>query len=485
MPHSCPNSRPRPALLIGTLCLCGTVTSLQQTLVVPLLADLPHLLDTTPDNASWLVTATLLAGAVATPVTSRLADMFGKRLVMAGCLVVMVCGSLLGALTQDLAGAITARTLQGVGVALIPIGIAIMRDELPERRVPLGVALMSATLAIGAGAGLPLAGWVAQYDWHLLFWITGGAGAVMLVAVLLAVPESPIRTRGAFDYRGAMLLSAALTALLLALSKGGQWGWGSRLTLGCAIGGALVLALWIPLELRVRRPLVDLRIATRPAVLLVNIASVLTGFGMFANMLVTTQLFQLPTSTGVGLGLDTVTAGLLMAPTALVFGAVAPLSALMTRLVGAHVTLAVGALAMGAAYVGRVFLSHDLWQIIVGSLLVSVGTSLAFGAMPALVMRLVPVTETASANGLNTLLRSVGTSTSSAVIAAATVIGAQQIAGVTYPTFAALAAVFWAAGAASVAHSSSSPSCSAVTCSSSPTSNPTTASARTRRWPRR
>ncbi|MEV4105946.1 MFS transporter [Nonomuraea sp. NPDC049649] len=445
------SQRPRPALLITILCLCGTVTSLQQTLVVPLLPEFPRLLDTTVDNASWLVTATLLSGAVATPVASRLADMFGKRRMMVTCLILMIGGSVLGALGSGLPYTIAARVLQGVGMALIPIATAVMRDTLPASRLPVGVALMSATLAIGAGGGLPLAGYVAEHlPWRTLFWITAGAGTVMLAAVLLIVPESRVRTLGSFDYLGALLLSTALTALLLALSKGGEWGWGSAATVLSAIGGMVTLLLWLPLALRVRNPLIDVRVATRPAVLAVNIAAVLTGFGMFANMLVTTQLLQLPTITGFGLGLDMVTTGVLLAPTALVFGAFAPISAVMTRRFGAHITLLIGTLSMGVAYVARVFLNHDVWQIMAGALLVSVGTSLAFGAMPALLMRVVPVTETASANGLNTLLRSVGTSTSSAVIAATTTIAVHQVGGRTYPTLTAFTSVLWVAGAACV-----------------------------------
>jgi MFS family permease len=443
--------RARIALVLGTLALTGTVVSLQQTLVLPLLPEFPRLLDTTADDASWLVTATLLAGAVATPTISRLADMFGKKRMMILALGVMVVGSVLGALSQALPMIITARALQGVGMALVPVGIAIMRDELPREKVPLGVALMSATLAIGAGAGLPLSGLISEHmDWHWIFWVTAVAGSVMLGAVALVLTESSVRTRGAFDYGGALLLSAALTAGLLSLSKGGQWGWASMTTLSLAAVGVVLLVVWVPFELRVRNPLVDVRVAARPAVLLVNIASVLTGFAMFANMLVTTQLLQLPTSSGYGLGLDVQETGLWMAPSALVFGVMAPVSSWVTGRFGPLTTLLGGSLLMSVCYVGRVFFSQDLWQIVTGSMLVGVGTSMTYAAMPTLIMRAVPVTESASANGLNTLLRSIGTSASSATMAAVTTIGLVRVGGDVFPSFEALTAVFWLAGGLSL-----------------------------------
>src|SRR4051812_45106346 len=94
--------RARTTLVVATLALCGTVVSLQQTVVLPLLPDFPRLLSTSADSASWLVTATLLAGAVATPSISRLADMFGKKRLMVITLGAMVLGSLLGALSTAL-----------------------------------------------------------------------------------------------------------------------------------------------------------------------------------------------------------------------------------------------------------------------------------------------------------------------------------------------------------------------------------------------
>ncbi len=442
-----------PTVIMWMLALCGTIVSLQQTMVVPLLPEFPVILGTSVDNSSWLVTATLLTGAVSTPVVSRLADMYGKRRMILVALSVMIAGSLLGAATSLLPVVVIARGMQGVGMALVPVGIAMMRDVLPADRVPLGVSLMSGTLAIGAGAGLPLAGWLAEHlDWHAIFWTTAILGIILLVAAKRVLPESQVRTGGRFDYLGALLATGALTMLLLVISKGGQWGWTSGPTLGALVLGVLLLGLWVPLELRVPNPLIDVRTAMRPAVGLVNICAVLTGFGMFANMLVTTQQLQLPTTTGFGLGLPVLESGLWMAPSALVFGLCAPLSAAMTNRFGARVTLLLGAGAMSVCYVLRAFFTDDLFQVVLGSMLVSVGTSLAFAAMPTLIMAAVPVTETAAANGLNTLLRSIGTSTSSATVAALAAANTVVIAGVPYPSEGALITIFWmAAGACALA----------------------------------
>lgn len=441
-----------PNALVIVLSLCGIVVSLQQTLVLPLLPELPQLLNTSADTASWLVTATLLAGAVATPTVSRLADLYGKRRMMIVSLVSALAGSVLGAVSEEIALLVTARALQGVGLALVPVAIAIMRDELPREKVPLGVAIMSATLAVGAGVGLPLSGLISDHlDWHAIFWLTALVSAILLVAAVTLLPESPVRTGGAFDLRGAVLLSVALTAILLAISKGSQWGWTSNLTLGSAALGFAVLGLWLPLQLRTPSPLVDLRVAARAPVMLVNLVSIFAGFAMFTNMLVTTQYLQMPEGTGYGLGLSVLETGLWMVPNAAAFAIMAPVSAWMTRRWTPQITLLTGTAIMAVTYAGRTVLSDNLFQIVCGSVLVGVGTALAYGALPTLLMRAVPVTETASANGLNVLLRSVGTSTASAATAGITTASAVIIADTVAPTSGALQLILWLSAGASLA----------------------------------
>jgi MFS family permease len=445
-------TKPRPTTaIVAVLALCGTAVALQQTMVVPLLPEFPSILGVSADDASWLVTATLLTSAVATPVMSRLADMFGKRLMMLVCMLAMVTGSVLAALSSAFPLVIAGRAFQGFAAALIPIGISIMRDELPRERVSSAVALMSATLGIGGALGLPLAGIVSEsLGWHANFWLSAIVGVLLLGAILLVIPESLVRTGGSFDYLGAVLLSIALTGLLLVISKGTAWGWRSEQVIVLFLIAVGALAAWVPFELRVGQPLVDLRTSARRPVLLTNIASVMLGFAMFANLLLTTQELQIPEVTGYGFGLSVITAGLLMVPSGLAMVAFAPVSGAMINRFGGRITLITGGLVMAVAYVARVFLSGNLGAVIVGSTLVSIGTAIAYAAMPTLIMASVPITETASANGLNTLLRALGTSTSSATVAAVLGTVTITVGTITAPSSQAFEDVFWMASAAAL-----------------------------------
>ncbi|WP_219924143.1 MFS transporter [Nocardioides campestrisoli] len=443
-----PTRRTGPIILV--LALCGTAVSLMQTLVVPLLPDFPRLLDTSADNASWLVTVTLLTSAVATPILSKLADMYGKRRMIVVSLLALLAGSLLGAASDTLTVLIVARALQGFAPALIPIGISTMRDALPPERIGGAVALMSTTLGIGGAVGLPLSGIIYEaFGWQAVFWGSVAMSLLMIALVLAVVPESTVRAPGAFDWVGAVLMSIALTSLLLAISKGGQWGWTSQWTLLSFVLAVLVFGLWVPWELRTGQPLVDLRTSVRRPVLLTNVASLLAGFAMFANLLVAVQQLQFPEASGVGFGLGVTEAGLAMLPGGLLMIIVSPFSASITRRFGARTTLVAGLSVTGLGYLLRVLLDSNVLELLIGVGVVSVGVAISFAAMPVLIMQSVPITETAAANGLNTVVRALGTSTCSATVAAVLAAGTVTVGGQVFPSEGALHATSWlAAGAA-------------------------------------
>lgn len=407
---------PRSGAFVMVLAFAGIVVSLMQTLVIPLVPELPTLLGASASDTTWAVTATLLASAVATPVVGRLGDMYGKRRMLLVSLLLLVVGSALCGLGDSLTPLIVGRTLQGLAAGVVPLGISIMRDELPAERLGSSMALMSASLGVGGALGLPIAALIAENtDWHVLFWTSAGLGAVAVALVLTLVPESEVRSGGRFDLVGAIGLSAALVCLLLAVSKGADWGWTDALTLGLFAAAVVVLLLWGWWELRTREPMVDLRITARRQVLFTNFASVMFGVSMFAMSLVLPQLLQLPEATGYGLGQSMLAAGLVMAPGGLVMMAMAPLSARLSAARGPKVTLMTGAVIVAAGYGLDIVLMSEIWHLVLASCVISAGIGFAYAAMPALVMGAVPVTETAAANSLNTLMRAVGTSTSSAV----------------------------------------------------------------------
>ncbi|MGV9990158.1 MFS transporter [Streptomyces sp. NPDC003374] len=421
--------------LVPVLAFAGIVVAVMQTLLVPVIKDLPQLLDTSPGNATWVLTSTLLSGAVATPIMGRLGDLYGKRRMLITSLAVMVAGALVSAMTSALLPMIVGRTLQGFAMGAIPLGIGLMRDMLPRERLGSAMALMSSSIGVGGGLALPAAALVAQHtDWHVLFYGAAGLGVLCVALTLLAVPESPMRARGAFDLPGALGLSAGLVLFLLPITKGGDWGWTSAGTLGLFAASAAVLLAWGVLELRVQAPLVDLRTTARPAVLFTNLASIMVGVSFYVVSLVLPQLLQLPTSTGYGLGQSMVSAGLLIAPLGLTMMFTAPVYARLSARYGPKVTLITGLLIIAIGYGAGLGLMSAAWQSLVIAVVLGAGIGLAYSSLPALIVGAVPASETGAANGLNTLMRSIGTSVSSAVVGMVLANTAHTVGGVAVPT---------------------------------------------------
>ncbi|MEU6252662.1 MFS transporter [Streptomyces sp. NPDC047043] len=407
---------PKPNAVVAVLALAGIVVSLMQTLVIPIVPELPTLLHASASNTAWAVTATLLAAAVATPVMGRLGDMIGKRRMLLVSIVLLVSGSVVAALADSLVPMIIGRTLQGLAAAVVPLGISIMRDALPADRLAGSTAVMSASLGVGGALGLPAAAFIAdRWDWHILFWTSAVLGVVAFALVLLIVPESRVRTGGRFDLVGALGLSAGLVSLLLAVSKGGDWGWTSGTTLGLGAAAVLILGAWGWWELKAKQPLVDLRTTARPQVLFTNLASVALGFSMFAMSLVLPQLLQLPTQTGYGLGKSMLTVGLVLAPQGLVMMVMSAASAKVTQAKGPKVTLMIGALIVATGYALNIVLMSEVWHLVLVSCIIGAGVGFTYGALPALIMGAVDPSQTGAANSLNTLMRSLGTSFASAL----------------------------------------------------------------------
>ncbi|MCK0440348.1 MFS transporter [Gordonia alkaliphila] len=450
-----------PSLAVAVLCGAGIVVSLMQTIIVPLIPLLPTLLETSPTNASWALTITLLVGAVVTPIAGRLGDMFGKRRVLAASMAAVALGSAVCAVAPGLLLFLVGRGLQGLGIGAVSVGISLMRDIVPAARLGPAVGAMSASLGVGGALGLPFAAVIAQQlSWQALFWVSGAVALLALVAVLATVPTHGEATGGRFDAVGAVGLTALLTCVLLALSKGAAWGWASPTILG--LFGAFVVfsALWWRWERRHRNPLINLELNIARPVLLTNISSVAVGYAFYAMQMIPIQLLMDPTSAmsagSVGMGLSMVLAALVLMPGGLVMFAFSYVSAEITRQRGPRISLSLGAAVLGVGYGLLLLMLGGPWQgawwwLLCINIVVGAGLGIAFSAMPALIMLWVPVSHTGEANGVNALMRSIGTSAATAVVgmilAASRVVvpGPDDVGPVSVPTSSAY---LWAAGIA-------------------------------------
>jgi MFS family permease len=426
-----------PGILVAVLAAAGIGVSLMQTLIIPLLPELPKLLNASASDASWAITATLLTAAVATPVFGRLGDLYGAKPMLIACALLLICGSVLAASTNTLMPLIVGRGLQGFGFPIIPLGISVLRACVPAEKVGAAMGLMSASLGVGGALGLPLSAVIAQhYDWHMLFWFATGLGVAALPMFLFLVPHVPPRTEGRLDPLGAVLLAGGLVTLLLGISKGQSWGWLSAPTLSSFGSSVLIFLVFGWWELRVASPTVDLRTTVKRPVLATNVASVAVAFGMFGFSLVAPQIMEMPRETGYGLGQSMLATGLWLAPGGLAMMVTSPLAARIAAVRGPRFTFVIGALVIAVSYSAGIAFLAAPWQIMALNVAVAGGVGFAYASMPALINAAVPISETAAANGINALARSLGTSIASAAIGALLAGMTVSFAGATVPSMA-------------------------------------------------
>ena len=401
--------RPHYALTFAVLLLAAGAFSLLQSMVAPALPELQTALDTSPTGVSWILTSYLLTASVATPIAGRLGDMFGKERVLIVVLFLLAAGTVISALATSIGPMLAGRAVQGIGGAVFPLGIGIVRDEFPGARVATGIALISAIFAVGGGIGIVLAGPIVEHlGYHYLFWIPLVAVVLALIATWLFVPESPVRSPGRVDFLGASLLSGWLVSLLVGLSEAPTWGWASFRVLGLFALAFVLLLAWIRAESRSSHPLVDMRMMRLRGVWTVNLTTVLIGFGMYNSFLLIPSFVELPSSTGYGFGASVTQAGLFLLPSTVAMLIVSPIAGRMAGRAGSRMPLILGAVFTALAFALLAVAHSERWHIYAASAILGVGIGLSFASMANLIVEAVPSHQTGIATGMNTIMRTVG-----------------------------------------------------------------------------
>ena len=406
--------------LVATMSVTVLTVAVLQTGVVPILGVMSRQLDVSLADISWTVTANLLAAASTTPLLGRLADLHTKKRILLGVLAVVLAGSLLAAATTSYALLIVARVLQGASFSLYPIGVSILREELPPERLMPALAVLSAVLGFGGAMGLVSVGLLmhGDADYHRAFWFVSAFVAVVTIAVMIVVPKRQRSATGTVDWIGAAGLAVGLSLLLLGITEGSPWGWTSARTIGCAVTAAVVLTVWWWWERRCTQPLVSTTMLMRRPILLTNIATVAVGMGLYFGFLGLTGFVQAPAASGYGFAATVLFASVVfLMPGALAGFLTALVSGRYIDRFGARPVLVVG-IAIGIVGFALLALAHSApWQIIGAGLLINIYISLAYGALPSLVVREVDVGETGVATSMNAIARTVGASMAAAIVA--------------------------------------------------------------------
>ncbi|MEH1168263.1 MFS transporter [Micromonospora sp. CPCC 205539] len=404
-------------LALVMLSVTSASYSLVQSMVNPALATLRQSLHTDQLGVSWVLTSYLLASALLTPILGKLGDRFGKRRLLVFALGLLVVGSVVSALAQDLPVMVLGRVLQGAGGAVLPLAFGVIRDLAPAPRVGSAVGIVAAMSSVGAGLGVLVCGPIVEglgVAW--LFWLPAIANGVIAVLLWLIIADRGARATGAVNWLAAALLSAALVCVLLPLSLGADHGWLAPSMLALFAGAVVFGVLWVLVELRSRTPLIDMAVFRMRPVWTANLASLLFGVGLYSTMGFIPTFFQIPRQAGYGFGASVTASGLLFVPITIAMLATGLLAGPLMRLLRPKTVLVIGAIPPVVGFAWLAF-SHDhLWEVVVATSIGGLGFGVALSALSAVVVHSVPVTQTGAAAGMNANIRTIGGALGAAVV---------------------------------------------------------------------
>ncbi|WP_235095811.1 MFS transporter [Streptomyces sp. A1-5] len=416
--HRQPGAGSKGSAALAALILAVLSYALMQTMLVPSIGVLQKQLHASPVAASWAVlSSTLLASAVLTPLTSRLGDSHGKRRVLIAVLLVYLAGTIGCAASWNIGALIGFRAVQGVALSILPLSFGLIRETLPPQRIAWGLGLASGLVAGASGVGLLAGGLIVDHtSWRWLF----VAGGTLIIATLLltlrTVPESPETSRAPLDLPGAGLLGLSLVAVLLGLTEGPSWGWNSPAVLGLFAVCVVVFVLFVLYERSCAHPLVDIRLLAHRPILMTHLGAFMLGANQFIFYVLVPKLAELPNGlppqaaqlVTYGFGASVTGAGLIMLPGTLLGLPASSTAGRIEKRFGPRTPLILGLVVSAVGSVLMALLHAAVWQVVLFYVVVAVGAGFAMAALPKLIHNITSPTQNATANGINTVARTVG-----------------------------------------------------------------------------
>lgn len=374
---------------------------------------------TSTDVLQWAVTGYSLVGASVIITSGVLGDVFGRRRVFLGGLLLFVASCVLIALSTTGGGIIAGRAIQGAaGSTILACGLSLLSVAQSGEARLRAVTIWGAASAVGAAAG-PLAGGllVDSTGWQGLFWIDAAIAALCIPLTLTTVQESRDADRPhTIDWAGTVLIATALAPLILAFTEGSSWGWLSAPVLACfavSIGSTVAFVL---VERRVHMPLIDLALLRNRVLVGATIAILIAAGAINGLMYVLSLYFQDPAA----LGMSAFQAGLATLPAAAGLIATATLTAKLAEKIGGRTVVLVGFAMMTVGFGALAFVQPSWMYVafVLPLIGVAIGMGFANGPTSSAATESVAEAEVGAASGVSNMARYVGAALVTAAVAA-------------------------------------------------------------------
>ena len=410
------DSRSRWIALI-VLCLGSLMIVLDTTIVNVALPSIQRSLHMSISSLEWIVTAYALTFAALLITGGKLGDLYGRRRMFMAGLVIFTAASLACGLAPSAGFLIGARAVQGVGAALMnPATLSIISATFPPKERGQAIGIWAGVSALALAIGPLLGGLIVDnINWHWIFYVNVPVGVVGLLVSRMVIKESRDTSHEqSIDLPGLVTSGAALLALSYALIEGNRHGWGSPEIVGLFAGAAVLLAVFIWLELRQRLPMLDLALFRIGAFTGANIVAMLVSLGMFGVFFFISLYVQNV------LGYSPTKAGAIFLPMTVLIIVVAPIAGKLSDRVGSRWLMGAGMGILGVSLLlyQRIGVHSSFVSLLPQLLLGGVGMALTMSPMTSAAMGAVPIDKAGVGSGVLNSFRQMGGSLGIALMGA-------------------------------------------------------------------
>jgi MFS family permease len=443
---------------LAILSSIATLVMYTETMLVPSLPNIISEFNLSYSLSPWILTTYLIVGAVMTPVTSSLAEIYGKKKILLVVMGVYAVGLTLGGLTTDFYSFIIARGMQGVGMSMFPIAFSVIREQFPKSRLAIGQGVITSMFAIGSILGLLIGATIAEYSgWRTTFlsilpvaillpivvWKFARIGEVhsdwMTMTTTTTTLSSPQQQTGSTDKKksldllGAATLAATITLFLLSLTFIETRATGSNSTQSIsqlAILSAGCIAAFVAFLVAERRaihPLIDLKLLQNKILLFTNIMMIILGFSMFMVFQTIPILAESPSPAGFGYSITGTAA--IQLPFSIILLIFGPTSGYIVSRLGSIRPAIMGYAINAFGFFMLATFHSEPWMVSVALAIISTGLSLGSVGLMNIVLLATPYKNMVTSIGMTSLLRIIGSSVGPAVAGVLMQVGQINVQG--------------------------------------------------------
>ncbi|MCL4445192.1 MAG: MFS transporter [Candidatus Thermoplasmatota archaeon] len=382
-------------------------------MLTPSLPTIAHDFKVTSAQVSLLLSAYLVGGVALTPVVGKLGDIYGKKRMLTIVLIIYAIAVSVTGFSPNFTFMVISRTIQGIGLTIMPLGMSLAREEFPKEIVPRAQAIISAMFGAGFAISLPLGSWVSNdFGWRMTYHTAIPFVVALVLVTIIVVKESRFRRPNAkIDYYGAAMLGSALAAFVFALSEAPTWGWYSFDTLALFMAGVILLFPLTIYELgysrRVGEAILNFKLLSERNVMVANVVLSISGMGMFLAMQALTYRFDLPEPSGFGK--DILATGIALVPFALGMLVLAPITGAYVSRVGVKPFAILGSVLSAVGFLLEA-VSQSFTQMLVYEFITGAGLAMLNASLINLIVLTVNPKDMGLATAMNGTFRSVGSS---------------------------------------------------------------------------